>query len=326
MTIEHPPDQATVRAIHERAARAPSLHNSQPWHWSWDGAAAALTVDATRLLPATDAFNREGILGCGVMLHHAEVAWAAAGWRTRTERFPDPTVRAHLASVTPVSRHEVGESEQLLGAAMDRRYSDRMPMDPPPDRDTTATVLRFLGHRSDTTVTFLDEDGVEELRRISQLTTRLRRYDPKYGAELNWWTAGPDAGSAGVPAAARPSAEERDQVPLGRAFPVGTAEPPESDRADAARIAVLSTEGDAAAALLDCGYALSAVLLECTAQTLSTCTVSHVVELPSSRAQLADLVGQRHPQVLVRIGTACSPPPPRTPRRPIDSILDLRPS
>ncbi|MFC9964485.1 Acg family FMN-binding oxidoreductase [Nocardia ignorata] len=325
MTNQQTPDLATVRAVFERAARAPSLHNSQPWHWYWDGSEAALTVDSTRLLPATDAFNREQVLGCGVMLHHAELAWAAAGWDTRTSRFPDPTVRAHLASVRPVATHALTEPEQLLGAAIDHRYSDRTAMDPPSEWVTTPKVLEFLGHRSHTEVTFLDDSGVAELRRISELTTRLRRYDPKYGAELNWWSTSHDLGGAGVPATARPSAADRAHVPLGRQFPAGTAEPPEARADDAARIAVLSTEGDAAPDLLDAGYALSAVLLECTAQGLSTCTVSHVVEVPSARAMLADLIGHRHPQVLVRIGTACSPPPPRTPRRPIDAIIEMRP-
>ncbi|MGW6425505.1 hypothetical protein ACWF82_22780 [Nocardia sp. NPDC055053] len=60
-----------------------------------------------------------------------------------------------------------------------------------------------------------------------------------------------------------------------------------------------------------------------TVQGLSTCIVSHVVELASSRAMVADLVGHPHPQVLVRIGAARTPPPPRTPRRPIDSFLEI---
>jgi nitroreductase len=324
MTIEQVPDPETVREVFNRATRAPSLHNSQPWHWYWDGSAAELWVDSTRLLPATDTFNREGILGCGVVLHHAEVAWAAAGWDIRTSRFPEPTARAHVASVQPVSPHALREPEQLMGAAIDRRYSDRMPMNPPPEWVTTPTVLEFLGHRSHTSVTFLDDTGVGELQRISELTMRLRRYDPQYGSELNWWSTGLDQDGAGVPASARPSADDRGRVPLDREFPAGTAESPDPGVDDAARIAVLSTDDDAAPTLLDCGYALSAVLLECTMQGLSTCTVSHVVELPSPRAMLAELVGRRYPQVLVRIGIACSPPPPRTPRRAIDSVLEIR--
>ncbi|WP_278265365.1 hypothetical protein [Nocardia sp. AG03] len=323
MTIEPHPDLSTVRAVFERAARAPSLHNSQPWRWRWDGSTAALLVAADRLLPATDMFNREGVLACGVMLHHADLAWAAAGWEPHLTRFPDPSVRAHLATLEPRRPHPPGEAEQVLGRAVDARYSDRMPMDAPPEWTTTAQVLDFLGDRSRTKVMSLDEDAVAELGRISQLTARLRRYDPRYGTELAWWSAGPEHGDAGVPADARPSAGERGRVPVGREFPAGTAAPAEADGEDAAKVVVLCTEGDTAAELLDCGYALSAVLIECTAQGLSTCTVSHVVELPAARARLADLVGHPHPQVLVRIGTARTPPPPRTPRLPIDRILEV---
>ncbi|WP_280217157.1 Acg family FMN-binding oxidoreductase [Nocardia neocaledoniensis] len=323
MPTTRTPDLATVRAVCERAARAPSLHNSQPWRWRWNGSGAALLVDAARLLPATDAFNREGILGCGVMLHHGEIAWAAAGWDTRTTRLPTPTVRAHVATIEPGSRHEPREADRDLGAAIDRRYSDRMPMDPPPEWTTTPQVLEFLAGRAHTSVTFLDGDGVEELRRISELTGRLRRYDPRYGAELSWWTARADRDGGGVPATVLPAAPDRERVPLGREFPAGSAASPESDADDAARVIVLSTDSDSAEAVLDAGYALSAILLECTAHDLSTCTVSHVTELPSARTRVAELVGHPRPQVLVRIGSARTSPPPRTARRPVDSILDI---
>ncbi|MGS2811390.1 Acg family FMN-binding oxidoreductase [Nocardia sp. MW-W600-9] len=319
------PDIATVRAVFERASRAPSLHNAQPWRWRWDGTAAALFVDADRLLPATDMFNREGVLGCGVMLHHAEVAWAAAGWETRVVRFPEPSVRAHVASLEPVRYRAPAEPQLSLGEAVDRRYSDRMPMDAPQGWAVTKDVLDFLTRRSGVTATFLDPVESVALQGISELTTRFRRYDPKYQAELSWWTAGPEPAGTGVPAAALPSLPDRAHVPVGREFPSGTAESADGVD-DAAMVAVLSTTGDSAADLLDCGSALSAVLLECTVQHLSTCTVSHVVEIPAARARLADLVGQAYPQVLVRIGTARSDRPPgtSTPRRSIDSILQIQ--
>ncbi|WP_063920514.1 Acg family FMN-binding oxidoreductase [Nocardia salmonicida] len=322
MTGDPGPDVETVRAVFDRAARAPSLHNSQPWRWRWDGTAAALYVDAGRLLPATDMFNREGMLGCGVMLNHADVAWNAAGWEPRVTTFPEPTVRSHVASLEPVRPHVPSEPELLLAQAIERRYTDRTPMAPPTDRLVTQEILEFLGHRSGTTIIFLDPPAVHALRGISATTAGLRRYDPLYQAELSWWAAAPDAGRAGVPAATLPAATDRSRVPVGREFPSGTVEPA-GDGDDEAMVAVLSTPGDSAEDLLDCGRALSAVLLECTVRGLSTCTITHVVELPSARAAVADLVGLRYPQVLVRIGTARTDPPPRTPRRPLDDFLDI---
>lgn len=322
MTGAADPDPGTVRSILGRASRAPSLHNAQPWRWRWDGATAALYMDPDRLLLATDMFNREGVLGCGVMLHHAEIAWAAAGWETSVDRFPEPPVRAHVASLRPTRRREPTESQRLLGDAIDVRYSDRMPMDPPPGWPVTREVLEFLCARTGTTVTFLDSTESVALQHISTVAARLRHYDPKYQAELTWWTAGPDADGTGVPATTLPSIADRTRVPVGREFPSGSAESA-GEAADEATVAVLSTDGDSAADLLECGSALSAVLLECTAHGLSTCTVSHVIEIPAARAAVADLVDRRYPQVLVRIGAARCEPPPRTPRRPVDSFLEM---
>lgn len=322
MTSGSRPDLDTVRSVVGHASRAPSLHNSQPWRWRWDGTAAALYVDADRVLPATDMFNREGVLACGVMLNHADVAWNAAGWETRVSTFPEPTVRAHVASLEPVGPHVPGEPDLLLGEAIEKRYSDRMPMASPAGWSATREILEFLGRRFDTTMTFLASSASSALHRISEVTAGFRRYDPKYQAELRWWTAGPDAGRAGVPAAALPSVLDRSLVPIGREFPSGTAAPAD-EQGDEAIVAVLSTAGDSAADLLDCGRALSSVLLECTVRGLSTCTVTHIVEIPSARAMVAELADQRYPQVLVRIGTARAEPPPRTPRRPLDSFLEI---
>ncbi|MGW6702122.1 Acg family FMN-binding oxidoreductase [Nocardia sp. NPDC055049] len=322
MTSSSSPDIDTVRTVFGHASRAPSLHNSQPWRWRWDGTTAALSVDPERLLPATDMFNREGVVGAGVMLNHAEVAWGAAGWQTRVTTFPDPAVRSHLASLEPVCPHDPTEPEQLLGEAIERRYSDRMPMSEPSGWQTTSQILEFIAGRSGTTTTFLDPAASAALHQISAMTAGFRRYDPKYQAELSWWTAGPDAGRAGLPAAVLPTTLDRSRIPIGREFPAGTAGPA-GDGNDEAMVAVLSTTGDAATDLLDCGRALSAVLLECTAQGLSTCAISHVVEIPSARAKVAELVGQRYPQVLVRIGCARTEPPPRTPRRTLDSFLEI---
>ncbi|MFF0547107.1 Acg family FMN-binding oxidoreductase [Nocardia thailandica] len=322
--MDRAPDLDTVRAVFARASRAPSLHNAQPWRWRWDGAEAELTMVQSRSMPETDMLNNESVIGCGVMLHHARVAWAAAGWDTAEARFPEPTRRAHLATVRPRHPHPPTEPEHLLGSAIDRRFSDRLPMDPPHEWPVVVEILRHLARDTRTTVTVLDEARRSELGRISAVATGFRRYDPGYQRELNWWTAVPDEGGAGVPPSALPEPADRAAVPVGREFPPGTAGSAAAGADDAVVIA-LSTLDDTAASLLDCGSVLSAVLLECTSRTLSTCPVTHVTELPSTRAMLSRLVEQRYPQALVRIGTARHDPPPRTPRLPLDAVLTIEP-
>jgi hypothetical protein len=85
---------------------------------------------------------------------------------------------------------------------------------------------------------------------------------------------------------------------------------------------MLSTARDSLPEWLRCGEALSAVLLSCTASGLATCALTHLTEIPSIRAMLADLGSASHPQVLIRVGTTDDPVGPRqTQRRPVAEVL-----
>jgi len=72
------PDTGTVRTVLALAARAPSVHNTQPWRWRVDAESLHLYADASRQLPNTDPDGRDLILSCGAALHHCVVALAAA--------------------------------------------------------------------------------------------------------------------------------------------------------------------------------------------------------------------------------------------------------
>jgi hypothetical protein len=61
--------ETAVGAI-ELAARAPSIHNSQPWQCLLTDETLQLYAARDRWLPATDADRRDLMLSCGAMLHH----------------------------------------------------------------------------------------------------------------------------------------------------------------------------------------------------------------------------------------------------------------
>jgi hypothetical protein len=72
---------------------------------------------------------------------------------------------------------------------------------------------------------------------------------------------------------------------------------------------------------------LSTVLLECTMAGMATCTLTHLIESTESRDIVRNLTGRRgEPQVLIRVGTTppFENPPPPTPRRPLDGVLEIR--
>src|SRR6476646_2331232 len=85
------PAPETVRDAVALACRAPSLHNTQPWKWVFDGVVLHLYSDPARLLPEADPFGRQLLLSCGAVLDHLKVALAVQGWRAYVVRFPDPT-------------------------------------------------------------------------------------------------------------------------------------------------------------------------------------------------------------------------------------------
>lgn len=145
---------------------------------------------------------------------------------------------------------------------------------------------------------------------------------------MNWWTS-PFASGDGVPQSALLSVEAAGHIDVGRRFPSPYAATHAEDvEVDRSKIVVLSTHHeDARLDVLRCGEALSAVLLQCTASGLATCTLTHMTELAQSREIVRELTGQRGmPQLLIRIGY----PRPAdaalaaTPRRPLADVLERR--
>src|SRR5690349_3282995 len=116
-----------LRAAVQLAARAPSLHNSQPWCWRLGVDAVRLHLDPARRLPATDSAGRELVISCGAALHHLLVALAAQGWESRVHRLPDPADPTLLAEVRPVARAAGGPqaADVALADAIIRRRTDR---------------------------------------------------------------------------------------------------------------------------------------------------------------------------------------------------------
>jgi nitroreductase len=313
------------------ACRAPSVHNSQPWRWVAEDdpekSTVHLFVDRRRTVPATDHSGREAIISCGAVLDHLRIALTAAQYQTSITRFPDPNDPSHLATVEFSPTDHVTEAQRNRVRAMLQRRTDRLPFGPPEDWHLFEPVLRS---KFDEDVVMLDALTDEQrpcLVEASQLSEVLRRDDPSYHVELQWWTSS-FALTHGMPPSALLSVAERRRVDIARDFPIRSHQDrrPEID-ADWSKILVLSTPGDTRADVLRCGEVLSTVLIECTMAGMATCTLTHLIESEESRDIVGGLIGRRgEPQVLIRVGTAppMESPPAPTPRRPLDSVLHIR--
>jgi nitroreductase len=315
-----------LSAIVELACRAPSLHNSQPWQWRFDKGTLHLFADHSRIGRHTDATGREVILSCGAALDHLLVAAAAAGWQVTVERYPDPHDHDHLASAVFHRADSAGEHAHSLAEAISSRHTDRLAFAAPEPWAEMEGQLHAVLRGTATYLDVIDDDGRAALADASRSSEELRRGDASYRYELLWWTGHSDT-EGGVPSSALPSPAEASHVDIAREFPAyGSGDRrPQVDR-DHSKVLVLSTYDDNRDNTLRCGEALSRVLLECTAAGFATCTLTHMIELHASREIVRRITGRRaEPQVLIRVGRApeASPPPVRTPRRPLAEVLSL---
>ncbi|CDO09157.1 NAD(P)H nitroreductase [Mycolicibacterium cosmeticum] len=307
-------------AVH-LACRAPSYHNSQPWRWVIRSGTVSLFIDPDHLV-ASDAGGRQALISCGAALDHFRVAIAAAGYATHIALYPDAEDRYRVADIGLSKLAQVTDDQRRRADAILRRRTDRLPFAAPPDWDAFERLLGATDHFG-CAVDVVDPADRPALAEASALTDAVRLYDSEYHHEITWWTT-PYEVSDGIPHTALISAQEADRVDVGRTFPVtGNRERRLDVGEDQARLLVVSALDDSREGILAAGEALSAVLLDATMAGLSSCTLSHLTEVPVSREIVGALVGRAAPQVVVRLGVA-SPleeVPPPTPRRPLHDVL-----
>ncbi|WP_280336263.1 Acg family FMN-binding oxidoreductase [Nocardia wallacei] len=319
------PDEETILAVMRLAQRAPSVHNTQPWHWVLADGELHLHTDPDRMLPAADPHSRQQVISCGAMLHHVRTALAARGWHTDITRLPDPARPDHLAVLRFRPWPDPPAGIATRAAAIERRRTDRLPLLEPRGWDELLPALRKLVAPHDLVFEVLEDDAREQLAKVSARATTARDDDAMYQMELDWWT-GHSGAAEGVPETSRVSAAEAARVEVGREFPTVAHSMRRPALTDRAELVALGSYGDATPQWLHTGEALSAVLLESTAAGLATCPITHVTELPAGRGAVADLLPDRAtPQVVIRIGTAPAGEPdlPATPRRPLADILTV---
>lgn len=125
---------------------APNPHNRQPWLIRMEGAdAMCLYVDRTRLLPQTDPFSRQIIVGCGAFLEMAAQAAPRIGLAADIEPWPEGAPGPALddrpfARIT--LRPQAGLQPGPLFAQIGRRRTDKTPFLPAVPAD--APVLAIL--------------------------------------------------------------------------------------------------------------------------------------------------------------------------------------
>jgi hypothetical protein len=306
------------------AARAPSIHNSQPWRWCVTDQALGLFLARSRILRSTDPHARLATLSCGAALHHARVYLAANGRRAVVCRLPARTDPDHLARVSIDRRIPVDPGAVRLEAAARIRQTDRRTRPAVPlDIDTLRTIGLAV-RQEGCLLTRITGRQVYELAAAVDLARRTVAADAGKQSEVTEWVGGDQPFGTGVPASAmaenraRAGADEHD---LGR---------PGSDLiADthhrAAAFAILHGSGNDSRDWLGAGEALSAAWLTATQIGVSVLPLSAVIEVAAGRPAIRRLIGGAgYPYLVLRFAAVepGKPRPPFTPRLPAATTVE----
>jgi hypothetical protein len=329
-----------IAAVIAMAARAPSLHNTQPWKFRVQGDVIELLADCERQLRHLDPTGRELTISCGAALFGLRLGLRRRGYIPAVDLLPDLARPELLARVRIEGRAAATAEETELAAALPHRHTHRGPFTPGevPARLLTALQLEAAAERSDLILVH-DRAQVAGLARLTELAAAQQRADAEIAAELSRWVR--PAGSTakdGVPAAAR-TFQQAARVESGRrpghpgpsAFagePALLRMPPRdfgqpgsepADGAPPAATTVLTTPGDTAADWLRAGQALQRLLLRAATRWVFASLQSQPLESPGRRGEVRDLLGLAgQPQMLLQLGRANTAL--ATPRRPYSEL------
>jgi hypothetical protein len=309
------------------AVLAPSIYNTQPWHFRLEADAAELYLDARRTLPVVDPQQREAVISCGAALTDLRVALRHFGYAGEVTILPDPARPDLLARVRPGPRHAATEQDELLFRGIPMRHTNRHSFTDqvvPPE-----LVAHWQGLALRAGAWLQPVQGARAGSVLGHLIARAERRqwaDPAYRRERAHWEHTPISPHPdGIPGAALGRGAVFSYLgplvtPL---LNLGAAEG-DHDRALAAAgplVLVLGTASDDRADWLTAGQALGQVLLHAAVAGIAASFLNAPLQVADLRPLVGQLVGRvDYAQQVLRLGYG--PPVAVTPRRDVCTLLD----
>ncbi|HEY2130850.1 MAG TPA: hypothetical protein VGH77_27070 [Streptosporangiaceae bacterium] len=290
------------------AARAPSVHNTQPWRFRVGQYVIELYADPGRKL-RVDPAGREMLISCGAALFGLRLAVRSLGYLPRVELLPDPAQLRLLARVRLGAAEPMTGRERQLLEALPHRHTHRGPFAPGPLPAGLVAGLQHDAVAEGAELVLVDRAlAYQRLADVVGAAGRRQGLDPLVRAEMRWWSrTAADPARDGVPAHAFPAGAGRQPGRLpqrdfdqGRGVGlVATGGPPP------AATAVLLTPGDGRADWLRAGQALHRLLAHAASKWVFASLYTQPLEAAAIRTLIRDrLTLPGAPQMLLQLGLA----------------------
>jgi len=290
------------------AARAPSVHNTQPWRFRVGKYAIELYADPARKLQM-DPVGREMLISCGAALFGLRLAIRSLCYQPMIDLLPDPKRLRLLAIARLGAAQPMTARERQLLEALPHRHTHRGPWDPGPLPAGLAAGIQHDALAEGAELVLLDEAiGYQKLADIADTVGRRQDLDPVARAEVRRWSrVTADPAHDGVPAHAFPASAGRqpgrlrqrdfDQGRRQGLLPAGGPPP--------AATAVLITLGDGRADWLRAGQALHRLLAHAAVSWVFASLYTQPLEADAIRVLIKDrLALPGTPQMLLQLGLA----------------------
>jgi hypothetical protein len=309
---------ARVERILAAAARAPSVHNTQPWQVDVRGSTIVVRADPSRQLRHSDPGGREMYISCGAFLLNARTAARRESMTASVVVLPDPDDPLLVATLDlgPALGPDMDELE--LAVAIDRRATSRVPFDDQPLDADVLVEMRTAVHDEGCELRLVHPSDparaqvLELLRRAEHLATE----DAVARREEEAWTATGSERRDGIPQDLLGPGSADEEAPV-RRFASSTGTAAFEHRST---MAILLTSGDTPRDWVAAGQALERLLLVATTYFVHASFATSVLENPTTRHDLRRALSlESPPQMLMRLGYSSTGR--HTPRRAVEDIV-----
>ena len=165
------------------AARAPSVHNTQPWKFRVRGNVVELLADPSRKLHCVDPAGREFMISCGGALLGLRLGLRKLGYLPAVEVLPDPAQPGLVAQVEPDGLCPVNRAEAELLAALPHRHTHRGPFAPGEIPARLLTEMRLDAAAEGGELVFVEDPAlIRELAVLVRAADEEQRASPEIAA------------------------------------------------------------------------------------------------------------------------------------------------